>query len=81
MVVVEGVHVPDGVLLDSSGGRVSDGSDESAAVRITAKISTTIRTTAAAPAANTVAGRLLQCSGSWSTRTPENASRSGPGGA
>jgi hypothetical protein len=45
---------------------VAGGSDESSDVRITAKISTPTRSTAAAPAANTVPGRSDQRAGSWS---------------
>jgi hypothetical protein len=51
--------------------KVSGGAEESSEVRITAKISTPIRSTAAAPAANMVPGRLDQCEESWSLRTPE----------
>ena len=51
--------------------KVSGGADESSEVRMTAKISTPIKTTAAAPAANMVPGRLDQCEESWSLRTPE----------
>ena len=61
----EVVNVLDVALL---GGvtKVSGGSDESSEVRITAKISTPTSSTAAAPAANMVPGRLDQCAGSWS---------------
>jgi hypothetical protein len=71
VVEVEGVHVPDGVLLVGGGATGPGGSDELSAVLITAKISTTTRTTAAAPAAKMVPGRLIQWSGSWSAGTPE----------
>ena len=72
MVVVEGVIVLDGVLLDGIGTTASDGTDESSAVLITAKINTTSRTTAAAPAAKITAGRSNQFSGSSSSAgTPE----------
>lgn len=60
MVVVDDVvYVLDGVLLEG-GTNVSGGSDESSEVRITAKISTPISRTAAAPAVNIVAGRFTQ---------------------
>ena len=64
MVDVEGVQDADGVLLDGSGATVWTGAEESSEVLITATISTTTRTTAVAPAANIVAGRLNQRSGS-----------------
>ena len=65
VVVDDVVNVLDVALL---GGviNVAGGSDESSDVRITAKISTATSSTAAAPAANTVPGRLDQCAGSWS---------------
>ena len=44
--------------------RVPGSSDEPSDVRITAKIKIPTRTTAAAPAANIVPGRLTQCWGS-----------------
>jgi hypothetical protein len=66
------VYVDDVLLLDGSGATVSAGSDESAEVRITAMINSTINPTAAAPAASMTPGRLTQCCGSWSLAgTPE----------
>ena len=53
------VYVLDGVLLDGVTG-AAGGSDESSDVRNTAKTSTPINSTAAAPAANIVPGRLDQ---------------------
>ncbi len=63
VVVDDVVYVLDGELLDGV-MKVSGGSDESSDVRITAKINTPTRSTAAAPAAKIVPGRLNQCSGS-----------------
>ena len=65
VVVVDGVHVLDVALL---GGvtKVSGGADEPSEVRITAKMTSPTNSTAAAPAANIVPGRLDQCDGSWS---------------
>ena len=65
VVVEDVVYVVDGALLDGV-TRVPGGSDEPSDVRIIANTSTPINNTAAAPAANIVAGRLDQCSGSWS---------------
>ncbi len=65
VVVDDVVYVLEVALLDGV-MKTSGGSDESSAVRITAKISTTTSSTAAAPAANMVPGRLDQCAGSWS---------------
>lgn len=59
------VYVLDVALLDGV-TKVSGGADESSEVRITAKMSIPTRSTAAAPAAIIVAGRLDQCAGSWS---------------
>jgi hypothetical protein len=59
VVVDDVVYVLDGVLLVGA-TTGPGGSDESSAVRITAKISTPIKSTAAAPAANIVPGRLDQ---------------------
>jgi hypothetical protein len=69
VVVVDGVQALDGMLVVGA-TNVSGSSDESSAVRATATISTPTRSTAAAPAMNIVAGRLDQCSGSWSGGTP-----------
>jgi hypothetical protein len=69
------VYVDSVLLLVGIGATSSAGADESAEVRITATINTTITTSAAVPAANRTPGRLTQCSGSWSAGTPRNASR------
>jgi hypothetical protein len=70
VVVDDVVNVLDVALLDGV-MKVSGSSDESSAVRITAKISTPTSSRAAAPAAKMVPGRLDQCAGSWSGGTRE----------